>query len=423
MFINIEGIGCLTQEELLKFALCNGMIDLDEVSNQVNMKMIEKVKEIHKYKITPPAEGAVDPRWQTHVEDSTKQNGRRKVKGNTENELLLKLADHYGIADDEQLTMNDMYKKWLPYKRSITNSENTIYRHTNHWKRYCINSEICNKNMKTLTTLDLESWANCLIKDNNMTRKEWQNVKVIIGGIWDYTFRKNLIKTNPWAGIKISVKYRQVSKKSPETQVFIGNDIDKLISICWEMYNSNQNESYLAILFNLYCGLRVGELVALKWEDVNMSERYLSVEREEVHIRERLDDGSIIYKWVIEDHTKTYTSRYVPLIPKALNILENVISIRNNKNINSDFIFKKGCEHLNTNNVSNALRWACKKAGISNKSTHKIRKTFASRLDSSGVPIDEIRVLLGHTDAQTTLGYIYNPLPRDETLTMIQNAF
>lgn len=67
----------MTQEELLKFALCNGMIDLDEVSNQVNMKMIEKVKEIHKYKITPPAEGAVDPRWQTHVEDSTKQNGRR----------------------------------------------------------------------------------------------------------------------------------------------------------------------------------------------------------------------------------------------------------------------------------------------------------------------------------------------------------
>jgi hypothetical protein len=110
--------------------------------------------------------------------------------------------------------------------------------------------------MKTLTTLDLESWANSLIKDNNMTRKEWQNVKVIIGGIWDYTYRKNLIKTNPWAAIKISVKCRQISKKSPETQVFVGDDIDKLIAMCQEMYNTNQNESYLAILFNLYCGLR-----------------------------------------------------------------------------------------------------------------------------------------------------------------------
>lgn len=413
----------LTQEELLKYALSNGMINLDEVSKQVDMEMIEKVKEIHKFKITQPSEDAKDPRWQTHVEDGTKQSGRRKVKGNTENELLLKLAKHYGITDDENLTMNDMFDKWLPYKRSITNSENTIYRHTTHWKRYCVNSRICNSNMKTLTTLELESWANSLIKDNNMTRKEWQNVKVIIGGIWDYTFRSNLIKTNPWAGIKISVKFKQISKKTPETQVFIGEDIDKLIVACQEMYDTNGNEAYLAILFNLYCGLRVGELVALKWEDVNLTESYFAVEREEVHIRERQKDGTINYKWIIEDHTKTYTSRYVPLIPKAVDILEIVIGKRSNKNRKSDFIFKRDNGHLNTNNISNALRWACKKADISNKSTHKIRKTFASRLDASGVPTDEIRTLLGHTDAQTTLGYIYNPLPKEETLEMIQNAF
>lgn len=53
-----------------------------------------------------------------------------------------------------------------------------------------------------------------------------------------------------------------------------------------------------------------------------------------------------------------------------------------------------------------------KKAGISNKSTHKRSKTFDNKLDASGVSTDEIRVLLGYTDAQTTLGYIYNPLPK-----------
>lgn len=40
----------------------------------------------------------------------------------------------------------------------------------------------------------------------------------------------------------------------------------------------------------------LGELVALKWENVIMIERYLSVEREEVYIREKLDDGTISYK-------------------------------------------------------------------------------------------------------------------------------
>lgn len=70
-----------------------------------------------------------------------------------------------------------------------------------------------------------------------------------------------------------------------------------------------------------------------------------------------------------------------------------------------------------------ALSHACKQAGIHQKSTHKIRKTFASKLDADGVPTDEIRTLLGHTDAQTTLGYIFNPLPKDETLNMIQKSF
>ena len=57
------------------------------------------------------------------------------------------------------------------------------------------------------------------------------------------------------------------------------------------------------------------------------------------------------------------------------------------------------------------------------KSTHKIRKTFASKLNANGVPIDEIRTLLGHSDAQTTLSYIYNPLPKETTLEMIKDAF
>lgn len=414
----------MTQEELLKYAINNGMINLDEVSKNVNMKMIEKVKEIHKFKITQPSENAKDTRWQTHVEDSTKRGNRRQIKGNTEEELLLKLAKHYGIVEEgNTLTMNEMFNKWLPYKRTITNSENTIYRHTTHWKRYCKNSDICNRSMRSLTTLELESWANSLIKDNNMTRKEWQNVKVLIGGIWDYTFRSNMINSNPWAGIRIAVKFRQISKRSPETQVFIGDDIDKLISSCYEMYSLTNNEAYIAIVFNLYCGLRVGELVALKKGDANLKDAYLSVEREEVHIRAIQKDGSVNYSWEVEDHTKTYTSRYVPLIPKAVNILESLITDHDNQNNKCEYLFSRDGKHLNTNNVSNALRWACKKANIPNKSTHKIRKTFASKLDANGVPTDEIRSLLGHTDAQTTLGYIYNPLPKEETLKMIKNSF
>jgi integrase len=134
-------------------------------------------------------------------------------------------------------------------------------------------------------------------------------------------------------------------------------------------------------------------------------------------------ENCISYEWKIENHTKTYTSRYVPLIPRAIHILKNLISKNGDYSSNDRFLFTKNGSHLNTNQISVALSHACKQAGIHQKSTHKIRKTFASKLDADGVPTDEIRTLLGHTDAQTTLGYIFNPLPKDETLNMIQKSF
>lgn len=414
----------MTQEELLKYALESGMIDLDKVSKVANQKILKMVKDIHRFKITQPSFNAKDPRWQTHVEDSTKRGNRRQIKGNTEEELLLKLAKHYGIVEEgNTLTMNEMFNKWIPYKRSITNSENTIYRHYDHWRRYCEKCDIIRKPIKNISVIELESWTNELIKDNNMTRKEWQNVKVIIGGIWDFAHRKGYISKNTWKEIRITVKYRQITKQPPETQVFIGDDLYKLIAKCKELYETTENQSHLAIQFNIYCGLRVGELVALKVKDINFESGYLSVEREEVRIRTRNADNSISYEWKIVDHTKTYTSRYIPLIPQAMEIINDIVKKHGQYSSADRYLFTKNGDHLNTINVSKALAHACKQAGISHKSTHKIRKTFASKLNAGGVPLDEIRSLLGHMDAQTTLEYIYNPLPKEKTLEMIKDAF
>ncbi len=408
----------------MKYALSNGMINLDEVSKQINMNMIDKIKEAHSYAITPPSETRKDKRWQTYVLDETSPTGRRLLKTRTEEELYKRLSKIYSIFEDSDAdTMNDVFKLWLPYKRSITNSENTIYRHTAHWRKYCEKMKICTKDMTDISRVELESWANELIKDNNMTKKEWQNVKVIIKGIWEFAYEKNIVNQNLWLSVKIWVKYKQVSKKSPETQVFVGNDFEKLISACHYMYDKTGNESYLAVEFNLYCGLRVGELVVIKKSDLDFENSCFAVEREEVCITIMNPDESLSYERKIEEHTKGYTSRYAPLIPQAADILKKIISKHESENIKTDYIFIKNNNHLNTHSVGRALLRACEKAGIPQKSTHKIRKTFASRLNANGVPIDEIRTLLGHADAQTTLGYIFNPLPKDETLDMIKNAF
>ena len=60
--------------------------------------------------------------------------------------------------------------------------------------------------------------------------------------------------------------------------------------------------------------------------------------------------------------------------------------------------------------------------GKTPKRTHKIRKTYASLLNVTGVPLDVIREQLGHNDLQTTMNYIYNPLTEIQTYELIKNA-
>lgn len=400
------------------------MINLEEISEKANIELIKKVDEIHRYKITK-LNGKNDQRWQTYVLDSSKKHGRRIVKASEKNELYKKIAGHYGIIDDvtRSKTMSQIFKKWIPYKRTITSSENTIQRHINHWKKYFEGTEIVGKPMSDIDVLLLESWANSLIKEHNLTRKEWQNLKTIIGGIWSYAFKTGIIKTNIWELVKITVKFKQVNKKTPSEEVFVGDEIDKIVSKCNEYYKMTKNEVYLAIIFNFYCGLRVGELIGLKFKDINFEENYISVERE-VTQRIILDnEENKKYRWIVEEHTKTYNHRFVPLISKAKDILFKVINDRGGKYDNDDFLFMKNETFLNKEQVNQSLWRVCEAAGIEKKSSHKIRKTFASKLNANGVPIDEIRTLLGHSDTQTTLGYIYNPLPKEETLKLIRDSF
>ena len=65
---------------------------------------------------------------------------------------------------------------------------------------------------------------------------------------------------------------------------------------------------------------------------------------------------------------------------------------------------------LHTRQIEYFLEKYAERQGIPVKSTHKMRKTYASMLSVSGVPVDCISERLGHSSLSTTYGYIYNPL-------------
>ena len=135
---------------------------------------------------------------------------------------------------------------------------------------------------------------------------------------------------------------------------------------------------------------------------------HLHVVREEVRNQET-------NTYEIVEHTKSNRDRFVVLVPKAVNLLQKIDST-------SEYIFVRNGERITSRQIAYVLEKYAQRQGIATKSTHKMRKTFASKLNANGVPLDCIRELLGHSSLNTTLGYIYNPLTEKETYNLISKA-
>ena len=391
------------QLSLLKDALNCGILNADSVLDTLMSTKREQVKKIHPYAITPPS--SEKGRWQTFYK---KADGNRKnIKAQTEEELLDKLIPVY-LSDShiDKLTFHELYKEWLDYKKTVSNSPNTIKRHEQHYRKYFEPALLHNRKVVNIDELLLETECNRIIREFNLPRKEWSNIRTIIKGMYEFSIRKKYLIKNPLDNVRILVKFKQVIKKTGKTETYNSDELKELNLYLDRMYTETHDTAFLAIKLNFLLGLRVGELVALRWEDY--SEGHLHIIREEVR-------DQITNHYEVVEHTKTNRDRFVVLVPKAMDILKKI-------DCQGDFIFMRDRNRITSRQIAYVLEKYAERQGLSIKSTHKMRKTFASNLNASGVPLDCIRELLGHSNLNTTLGYIYNPLTEKETYDLISKA-
>lgn len=384
----------------LQLLLEDDSLEVDSIRQQINMKYNEKLLKAHPYKISKLKDG----RYGTYVKT---KKGRRNLKAPTKEALCKKLIEFYsGCEPLDNTNLDYIFEDWIKYKDALTGSHNTIVRHKSHYKRYLKGTELFTKPIYLIDKKEVIIFCNSLVKDYDMTRKEWVNVKTILKGLFSYCVMESYAKEDLMEGVRITVPFRQVVKKFGDTETYNTAERDALIIFLDKEYDKTKNLACLAIKLNLYLGLRVGELMALTWGDI-YDDKFLHISKEEVR---DMESG----RYIVEKHTKTRSDRFVVLVPKAKEILDAIPKGRK-----SDLIFKG----INSRKVNYVLEKFSKDSGYVPKRSHKLRKTYASVLQEGGVPIDEIRKQLGHASLNTTLGYLFNPLTNEETFDKISDVF
>lgn len=136
------------------------------------------------------------------------------------------------------------------------------------------------------------------------------------------------------------------------------------------------------IVIALNTGMRLGEILGLRWEWIDLKDNFINLPH---------------------THTKTNESRRVPTNP----IVRKLLLEKKLESGGSEFVFPRKYKHELRGKIQRSFKTACKKAQINNLTFHDLRHTAGTRLGESGVPIQTISKLLGHTTTRMTERYVH----------------
>lgn len=414
----------ISDAELLSYVINSANIDLGSVRNEMTRKKKEQiVNKHHPYKIFEGTDG----RWKTTIEDKSRKDGRRLVARKNREDLIDFL---YEIYEDEEIlkqeeiqkeknrkiTLESIYPEWLEYKRIHTDAETYITRIESDWKKFYINTSIIKVPLCQLTKLMLDEWAHTIIQKYSMTKNCYYNMRTIFNQALEYAVAREIIDSNPMSSVKINAKlFRKVKKKPNETQVYSDMEKNSIIPLAYRDFHTRckvYQLSPLALIFQFLTGVRIGELCALKYSDLER-ENYIHVQ----HMLRR------DLKEVVE-YTKTEAGdREIYLVKEAREIIDLCRERQRELGVNTDYIFSVTEMPITERCVIDLLKKYTKELDILYRSSHKVRKTAGSTIVDA-VNINTAREMLGHEDERTTLKYYcFDRTPKDERENQFEEAF
>ena len=215
-------------------------------------------------------------------------------------------------------------------------------------------------------------------QDKGLSPKTVRNIHQIIASAMKLAKEQRLIVADPTEGCALPKLEHREMKTLP---------VEQLTSFLREAKDSGVFEMYYV---ELATGLRRGELLGLKWEDIDFEHGNLRVKRQIARI-----NGE-----VVEAPLKTKNAyRVIPLGEQALAVLQS-----QQEKTHSEYVFPSpNGGPISPDSVRNMLRRVLKRAGLPYVRFHDLRHTFATLALQNGVDVKTVSSILGHFSAGFTL--------------------
>lgn len=190
-----------------------------------------------------------------------------------------------------------------------------------------------------------------------------------------------------------------IKQRSKEMRV-LSHSEQKLL--CDYLYD-HLNERNAGILVCLFTGMRIGEICALKWKDISLSEKIIYVHRtmQRIQIKEGQDKKT---KITISSPKSQCSSRAIPLPDELAELLKGY------KRAENAFVLT-GMEYkyVEPRTMQNHFYKIIEKCSIKDANFHSLRHTFATRCVELGFDIKSLSEILGHASVNITMNRYVHP--------------
>lgn len=185
----------------------------------------------------------------------------------------------------------------------------------------------------------------------------------------------NLAIVNGDATVNPCIKVRRLPGEQPRTRYLLPEEERRLLAVL----NGRRSHLRPIVVLALNTGMRRGEILRLKWEDVDF------------HANE-----------IKATQTKGHRDRFVPMNSK---VREELLRLRQTSE--GQFLFPARKNGVTLNDVKTGFKAACEEAGIEGFRFHDLRHTFGTRAADAGEALTSIAAVMGHADIHTTMRYAH----------------
>lgn len=284
-------------------------------------------------------------------------------------------------------TFADLVLEWLVKYKKNSVKASTYDRLETSYSQF-VKYDISRMRVDDLRPDDLQKYLNQLVLDGyalTTIKKQYH----LLTGFIEYANLNGMILRPIHKGVRLPAE-SVVKKHRKNVMAYTHEEQERLIDIL----ERGDTDAYYAIMLMMETGMRAGEVLALKWSDIDWRKRSIRISKTMI----RLGNGKRNY---IQQEAKSFSSnRTIPMSTRAYELLQ-----RHKSRITYDreavFQTMKG-EYL----TYEALRWwtkkACEEADVPYYGQHVFRHTFATNCYERGCDVKLLSKYLGHADVTIT---------------------